>query len=498
MIEFCIDSIWDFFANNPGIVSVLKWVGYVALSVVGFFAFVFGGFALFDKWSTLNHPAFVRTLLPLMSGISAAAGTAWLLVDNGGHIWMFAAAGIAFLVLCMGIGLVGWGFSVPVALTGLALWYFWPAPWHYAVAAQSVAREQIASYWNKYIVRSAASEAESQPSALSPEFTEKLRLGLVAAKSGDWPTAIAQLRSAHDSDPSRPEALMNLALAHNKAGHSIVALCWYHAFLAIAPEGQSKAAVALRIAALNQELRSTLVKLTNAARDVSAAQPNGMEIGDLHTISMVEAEFGDVTAALATLETIRQLDSNDNYWSGHCLLVGDSFARQGLFESAEELAGRIKLPFSDMLRKRVAVERERLGALTGSASNWPNTGSEAVKLWAEYADLIPSGRHHNWHAFDVVSLDLHSSAPQPGPEMGISDYLSGLQQRQQFYPYALLDGIKRLYLTRREIHRRSNPLPTGQQFSSGKKPPTLSEIVESQQRLLDQIKASSSPGTFPQ
>jgi tetratricopeptide (TPR) repeat protein len=497
VIDFCVNSIWDFF-NNPGVLSVLKWVAYVAMSVVGFFAFVFGGFALLNKWSSQQHPAFVRSWLPLILGIATAGGAAWLLFDNGGHLWMFAATGVAFLFLCMGVGLVGWGFSIPVALVGLSLWYFWPAPWHYVVAVQSVAREQIASYWNNYIVGSPKSEIESQTSTLSPEFTEKLRQGLAAAKSGNWPLAIQHLRSAHEFDPSRPEALMNLALAHDKAGHSIMALCWYNAFLAIAPDGPSKAAVVLRIAALNEELRTGLGKLTNAARDVSAAQANGVQIGDLHTISMVEAEFGDVTAALATLETIRQLDPNDNYWSGNCLLVGDSFARQGLFEPAELLGGRFKSAYSVMLRTRVSVERQRVGALTNASSNWPNQGPEAVKLWAEYADLIPSSGHHRWHAFDVVSLDLRSFPPNPAPEMGISEYLAGLQQRQELSPYALLDGIKRLFLTRREIHRRSNPLPPSIQISPGNKPPTLSEIVESQQRLLDQIKASSSPGTFPQ
>ena len=86
--------------------------------------------------------------------------------------------------------------------------------------------------------------------ANASEAQEALKRGLFAAKQADWNLAIKYFEEAQAQSQNKPvpEILFNLALAHDRRGNSeLIAIPWYHAYLAVSPESPNAAPAKERI-----------------------------------------------------------------------------------------------------------------------------------------------------------------------------------------------------------------------------------------------------------
>ncbi len=93
--------------------------------------------------------------------------------------------------------------------------------------------------------------AQSTEVALSPEAEQAMQRGLAAAEQQEWRIAIKHFGEALEGAPYAPEVLFNLALAHDRlGGRELLAIAWFRAFLAAAPEAANAGQVRERIIGL--------------------------------------------------------------------------------------------------------------------------------------------------------------------------------------------------------------------------------------------------------
>jgi len=71
--------------------------------------------------------------------------------------------------------------------------------------------------------------------AISPEAKETFDLGVHALEQGSFDRAIKHLARAHRAAPDTPKFLYSLGFAHAQAGHEILAIIFYRAYLAVQP-----------------------------------------------------------------------------------------------------------------------------------------------------------------------------------------------------------------------------------------------------------------------
>jgi len=71
--------------------------------------------------------------------------------------------------------------------------------------------------------------------ALSPEAKESFDSGLHALEQGSFERAIEHLTRVHRAAPSTPKVLYSLGFAHAQAGHEILAVVFYRAYLEVRP-----------------------------------------------------------------------------------------------------------------------------------------------------------------------------------------------------------------------------------------------------------------------
>lgn len=316
----------------------------------------------------------------------------------------------------------------------------------------------------------------TQPAWRLPLLTERLmQAGLNAAKEKNWPEAIASFRHAHTCSPRQPGPLHNLALAHDQAGHRMVALCWYEALLAIAPDGKHRAFAQTRTRELDSMIQADITKLARTALEIAtveaeAARETAPTSAELHrlkhvrTAAMVEGLLGDVARATQLLDELRPVNPADGFWSetrnvfwsDAGLQVGCLFAERRRFEEAEQVAGRFPPPHAAVIREHIAQVKE--SGLDSGSGSWMKdlNPAEIVHHWSTYADEIVAGTHHQRHVMDLFAVDPVAKQ-DAAPEMGVGPYLEALRWRTS-PPGAsdVMDGVKRLCLTYREIKNWRN------------------------------------------
>lgn len=123
-------------------------------------------------------------------------------------------------------------------------------------------------------------EDDTVAASLSAAAQAFMDQGLAAAAVQDWKTAISSFRSAQKESPANSAIMFNLALAYDSAGgHDLLALCWFHAYLAAAPFSDNAAAVKSRLpdieASVEKKMQKMAVIAGNAAtrlrKDISPA-----------------------------------------------------------------------------------------------------------------------------------------------------------------------------------------------------------------------------------
>lgn len=213
--------------------------------------------------------------------------------------------------------------------------------------------------------------------ALPPEFQEAIGKGMEAAKSQKWGVAIEYFTMARKIAPTAPQALFNLALAHDKVGgHELLAFAWYHAYLCAAPVADNTAAVRQRLAQLEKKVRETTNDLVKSARKASEKLPPeaGAQYGYTE-IAAVLAENGDDGGAIETAEAIRAADEKqynnktiaDQALERAWLAIAEAQARRGDFQMAMDTAEKIKRVGSRAIcESKIAVTMTKRGNESGA------------------------------------------------------------------------------------------------------------------------------------
>lgn len=173
---------------------------------------------------------------------------------------------------------------------------------------------------------SATRGSSTQP---TPGKSQAWQQGERAVQRQDWAAAVRYFSDAQKSTPWDPSTLFNLGLAHDKAGHEILAMAWLHAYLAADPTSSDSAAVRAALPRLEQQVNqhfeqfvSTALGLANKLPEKFSQQSEKERIAD----TMASAGFPDRGYAVAA--SAGSDASLDHYLSWYALFglgrVGDA------------------------------------------------------------------------------------------------------------------------------------------------------------------------------
>lgn len=296
------------------------------------------------------------------------------------------------------------------------------------------------------------------PESTLPLLTERwMGEGLLAARTGNWDEAIAGFRQAHDTAPRRAEPIYNLALAHDRAGRSLVAICWYEIFLCVAPEGATRKQVENRIVALEQKIRSDVGELIDSARKLDSLDrgpellPGLGEISLLRNAVLVEAALGEGSKALALLDELRETDEHDLAWSETGEFAAQSLAVRSP-ANAEAIAARLPAPRSERIRDLLAGDQAEAEGERHAEERADLM--QRIRTWRQLADQIAGGTLPASLVQTTFYLDPAATSV-PLPELGLEPYIESLRWRTDGIVSAteLLDAAVRLGLIVQEIAR---------------------------------------------
>lgn len=90
---------------------------------------------------------------------------------------------------------------------------------------------------------STSAYSDSSGGSLPPKAEAAFDLGVAAYKEKHWDVALRQFAEAQTAAPRAPQVLFNLGLAHAAAGHEVISIPWFMAYLAVAPNASNATAV---------------------------------------------------------------------------------------------------------------------------------------------------------------------------------------------------------------------------------------------------------------
>ena len=139
----------------------------------------------------------------------------------------------------------------------------------------------------------------SAQDALPPEAQAAMQRGLAAAKQQEWQLAIKYFGEAREAAPYAPEALFNLALAHDRlGGRELLAIAWFRAYLAAAPGAANAGQVRERIFELEVKVEANAAKLIRTAKEAAARLPDESDRKyQTARIAAAQARTGDIAGA---------------------------------------------------------------------------------------------------------------------------------------------------------------------------------------------------------
>lgn len=172
---------------------------------------------------------------------------------------------------------------------------------------------------NRYIIRSgikyglvvflAFISSSRLVGEMVPEAQDDIEKGKEAAQMNNNLDAVAWFEAARQFAPNAPEVYGNLGLVESRmAGREPRAICWFGAYLSLAPSSPNAAAVKSKIDALDAKYKGYLVKLTdkieNAAKLISTNKQDHLaQVIDLRVLE------DDISGAQRVADL-----SQDEYW----------------------------------------------------------------------------------------------------------------------------------------------------------------------------------------
>jgi tetratricopeptide (TPR) repeat protein len=230
--------------------------------------------------------------------------------------------------------------------------------------------------------------AQSSGSALSPAAKGAYLRGVAAANQGDWELAIKYFGEAREEAPTWPDALHNLAISSHKAGgRELIAIAWYQAYLAAAPNADDADQVRAWIAELDIKVEARLRRL------IQRVKKNAGQIKDwgdryevYQEIVYAQAKAGDIAGAKETATLFSDEDEEAKSIAYREIVNGQNDV--GDFAGAKETASRISYKDKKFFAYRsIADAQARVGDIAGAKETAARILDEEAKSYA-YRDIV--------------------------------------------------------------------------------------------------------------
>jgi hypothetical protein len=165
----------------------------------------------------------------------------------------------------------------------------------------------------------------AREAALSPQAQAAVEEGVSAAKQAQWEVAISSFNEARLAAPESPIPLSNLGLAEAQLpGHELRAICWFEAYLALAPNAANAPAVHQQITILKNRVQGNADKIIAMLKVLAAQIPsdagNARSHAKGHIAAMLISER-DMDAAEQIVQQSGKYDQDSvHYETGQFLL----------------------------------------------------------------------------------------------------------------------------------------------------------------------------------
>ena len=235
--------------------------------------------------------------------------------------------------------------------------------------------------------------------------------GLAAAKQKEWELAIKYFSEAQKAAPTSPRALFNLALANDKhGGRELLALAWYHAYLAAAPDANNAAQISTRLTQLEIKVEANVGKLITRAQKAARSMDDYLLNSDaaLRTeVAKSSIEFARrLTGKEGEKKMIAELRQHyrDKHGAEPYLAIAEAQAKIEDFADAKTTATQ--------MRKRGVSGRVRaMYAIRTIAKEQAKRGKIAAALETAKVDLVSDKikmREYNEALTDIATAQINA------------------------------------------------------------------------------------------
>lgn len=231
--------------------------------------------------------------------------------------------------------------------------------------------------------------------------------GVIAAEQEAWELAITYFGEALGSAPRDPRILYYLGLSHERAGHQLIAIAWFRAYLAATPQAPNAAVVDKEVVLLKDQVKSNIKRIFEAA--LEASQVSGAEKSEKHfeSIMVFQAAAGDLDGAQQTLREIVDLwpiqELESNMWNGYIRYltdIGEVGTAQNILNRVQDR--QVKISSECLIAKGLTS----IGDFAGARQRLVETEKELRELEALYRVEDEKGKYDSASHLRDQQIDL--------------------------------------------------------------------------------------------
>ena len=209
--------------------------------------------------------------------------------------------------------------------------------------------------------------ARTYGSTLTPGVEVDYERGIAAAEQGEWGLAVAYFNKAQWKALGSPGVLFNLALAcSNAGGRDVLAIAWFKAYLAVAPNAANAEQVRKEVLKLEIRVEATVRKLFGKANDTAAMVVNDSDRAKAYgEIVYARIQVGDIAGAREAAALIPDIFPNHRRFSAYSQ-VARAQAEAGFFNGALETATLLEDGYKQNAYSNIADAQIKAGGIAGA------------------------------------------------------------------------------------------------------------------------------------
>ena len=191
--------------------------------------------------------------------------------------------------------------------------------------------------------------------------------GIAAAEQGEWILAVGYFNKAQWKALGSPEVLFNLALAcSNAGGRDVLAIAWFRAYLAAAPDAANAEQVRKEVLKLEIRVEATVRKLFSKANDTAAMVVDDSDKANAYgEIVYARIQVGDIAGAREAAALIPDIFPNHRRFSAYSQ-VARAQAEAGFFNGALETATLLEDGYKQNAYSNIADAQIKAGGIAGA------------------------------------------------------------------------------------------------------------------------------------